>query len=94
MILSKITKKGNFSYLALSSPLLYDLIYDVTKAIKQTPDETIFDRWVRNDPNSTPKGPKISPYLGSGSDHMPFLQRLGIPCVDQIFVRDRVCKKN
>lgn len=37
---------------------------------------------------------RISPYLGSGSDHMPFLQRIGIPCIDQWFERNSVKNKN
>ncbi len=32
----------------------------------------------------------ISPFLGSGSDHMAFLQRAGIPCIDQKFGREKV----
>ena len=33
---------------------------------------------------------RISPYLGSGSDHMSFLQRVGIPCVEQSIMRNKV----
>ena len=81
--------KGNYSYRAYASPVLYDLIYDVTKSVVQTGDETVFDRWLKNDPNKDKTEPVISPYLGSGSDHMSFLQKVGIPCVEQYFARDK-----
>lgn len=81
--------KGNYSYRAYASPILHDLIYDVTKSIRQTSDETVFDRWLKNDPNEEKSEPVISPYLGSGSDHMSFLQKVGIPCVEQYFARDK-----
>jgi hypothetical protein len=42
---------GNFSYEAVSSPLLYDLIFDVIKSIEVAPNESVFDRWVQNDPD-------------------------------------------
>lgn len=81
--------KGNYSYRAYASPVLYDLIYDVTKSVVQSGDETVFDRWLKNDPNKDKTEPVISPYLGSGSDHMSFLQKVGIPCVEQYFARDK-----
>lgn len=28
--------------------------------------------------------------MGSGSDHLAFLQRAGVPCIDQRFIRDNV----
>ena len=69
---------------------MYDFIYDVTKSIKISSSESVFDRWLKNEPNSENTAPKISPYLGSGSDHMAFLQRAGVPCIDQAFIRDKV----
>jgi hypothetical protein len=33
---------------------------------------------------------RINPYMGSGSDHLAFLQRAGVPCIDQRFIRDNV----
>ena len=84
--------KGNYSYRAYASPTLYDFLYDVTKSIKQTESESVFDRWLKNDPNKDKTEPKISPYLGSGSDHMSFLQKVGVPCVEQYFARDKTNK--
>ena len=69
---------------------MYDFIYDVTKSIKISSSESVFERWLKNEPNSENTASKISPYLGSGSDHMAFLQRAGVPCIDQAFIRDKV----
>ena len=33
---------------------------------------------------------RFSPYLGAGSDFMPFAQRVGLPCTDHSFIRDKV----
>ncbi len=44
--------KGNYSYRALASPLLFNLVFNVTKSIQITHNETVFDRWLKNDPNS------------------------------------------
>ena len=46
---------GNYSYEAKASPLLHDLIYDTTKAIQMTNNETVYDRWLRNDPDLSHK---------------------------------------
>ena len=32
--------------------------------------------------------------MGSGTDHLAFLQRAGVPCIDQRFIRDNVLKLN
>jgi len=51
--------KGNYSLRALSSPLVYDLIYDVTKSIKMNANESIYDRWLKNDPDSYKNRPLL-----------------------------------
>lgn len=33
---------------------------------------------------------RVSPYLGAGSDHMSFSQRVGLPCTDHSMIRDKV----
>jgi hypothetical protein len=42
---------GNYSYEAKASPLLHDLIYDVTQSIQMMDGsgETVYERWVKND---------------------------------------------
>lgn len=60
--------KGNFSYIAKSSPLLFDLIFQVTKSIDFNEKQTVYDRWFENDPNEDNTAPNISPHMGAGSD--------------------------
>lgn len=50
--------KGNYSYRAYSSPIMYDFIYDVTRSIRMTSNETVFERWLKNEPNSDNTAPK------------------------------------
>ena len=82
--------KGNYSYRAIASPLLFQLILNVTKSvhIDENSTETVFDRWLKNEPNSDRTQPLISPYMGSGSDFSSFQQKVGLPCIDQLFVRN------
>lgn len=49
---------GNFSYEAMASPLLYDMLYNVTKLIDigDGSKETVFDRWLRNNPDNQDTG--------------------------------------
>ena len=50
---------GNFSYNARSSPLLFDLILNVTKSIKNgDTDQTVYDNWLKNTPNTDGTGPE------------------------------------
>jgi hypothetical protein len=50
---------GNFSYLARASPLLFDLIINVTKSIKvENSEKTVYDNWIANSPNSEGTGPE------------------------------------
>ena len=74
---------GNYSYEAIASPLLNEILFSLTKKIKVSSNESAYDRWLANDKDKETGLPNISPFLGSGSDHMAFLQRAGIPCMDQ-----------
>ena len=56
-MLNFILIKGNYSLRALSSPLVYDLIYEVAKSIKMNSEESIFDRWLKNDPDTNSELP-------------------------------------
>jgi hypothetical protein len=50
---------GNFSYLARASPLLFDLIINVTKSIRvENSEKTVYDNWLVNSPNSDGSGPE------------------------------------
>lgn len=80
---------GNYSYEAMASPLLNEMLFKVAKEIKLSANESVYDRWLVNDVNKETGLPNISPFLGSGSDHMAFLQRAGVPCMDQKFGRKK-----
>lgn len=80
---------GNYSYEASASPLLNEMLYTITKSISINENETVYDRWLLNNPNRETQLPHINPFLGSGSDHMAFLQRAGVPCIDQKFGRPK-----
>ena len=45
--------QGNYSFEAAASPLLFDLVFNVTKMVKLTnsSNETVYDRWLKNNPN-------------------------------------------
>ena len=90
--------------------MLFDLIFNITKLIDVSSNETVFDRWRKNEPNSDNTAPFISSYMGGGSDFagfpsLPFIinrkilkiksqwlgfsQRIGIPCLEQNFIRNK-----
>ncbi len=81
--------KGNYSYRAAASPLLHELIFNVTKSIEIEPNVSLYERWLENDINSDKTVPNLSPHMGSGSDHAAFQQKIGIPCIDQNMVRKK-----
>jgi hypothetical protein len=47
---------GNYSYEALASPLLFDLVLNITKYVQLGENESVYDRWLKNDAkNNRPK---------------------------------------
>ncbi|XP_068122896.1 N-acetylated-alpha-linked acidic dipeptidase 2-like isoform X2 [Hyperolius riggenbachi] len=74
--------EGNFTLRVDCTPLMYQLVYNLTKEIS-SPDEgfedkTLFESWLSKDPSpQKPNLPRISK-LGSGSDFEAYFQRLGI----------------
>ena len=52
-----ISVQGNYSYTAKASPLLHNIIYDVTRKIKLTENETVFDRWLKYGAGDNPSLP-------------------------------------
>ncbi|XP_061183780.1 N-acetylated-alpha-linked acidic dipeptidase 2-like [Saccostrea echinata] len=81
-----IAVQGNYSLRSLGTPLLNSVIYDATKKVPN-PDEqelamkTVYDKWLSSFPDTDNKLPRIS-NMGSGSDYAPFIQRVGLPCLD------------
>uniref|UniRef100_A0A663LLB1 Aminopeptidase NAALADL1 n=1 Tax=Athene cunicularia TaxID=194338 RepID=A0A663LLB1_ATHCN len=77
-----VSFSGNYTLRVDCTPLLYKLVYNLTKEIL-SPDEgyenkSLYDSWLEKDPatenNSYPRINK----LGSGSDFEAYFQRLGI----------------
>jgi len=54
--------KGNYSYKAYSSPLLFEFIFDTSKAIRFSNGDTVYERWMKNDPNADNTAPKYKFY--------------------------------
>lgn len=77
-----IAVQGNYSITIDSSPLLHELIYDVTKKIPFNNEESVYDRWLKYEATEDGSKPEIFTALGSGSDFMGFQQRIGIPSMD------------
>ena len=48
---------GNHSFDAVSSPLLYDAIFEVAKSVPLNSKETVYDRWIKNYPD--PENPNL-----------------------------------
>jgi hypothetical protein len=51
--------QSDFSYDAKSSPLLFSLIYDITKKIQINQTHTVFDRWLESNPNQAKTLPRL-----------------------------------
>uniref|UniRef100_A0A8D1ESU1 Aminopeptidase NAALADL1 n=1 Tax=Sus scrofa TaxID=9823 RepID=A0A8D1ESU1_PIG len=74
--------EGNYTLRVDCTPLLYQLVYKLTKEISSPDDgfesKSLFESWLKKDPSSENKNlPRISK-LGSGSDFEAYFQRLGI----------------
>ncbi|XP_058519702.1 N-acetylated-alpha-linked acidic dipeptidase 2 [Ochotona princeps] len=74
--------EGNYTLRVDCTPLLYQLVYKLTKEIS-SPDEgfeskSLYESWLEKDPSPENKDfPRINK-LGSGSDFEAYFQRLGI----------------
>ncbi|XP_020040135.1 N-acetylated-alpha-linked acidic dipeptidase 2 isoform X2 [Castor canadensis] len=74
--------EGNYTLRVDCTPLLYQLVYKLTKEIA-SPDEgfeskSLYESWLEKDPSPENKDfPRINK-LGSGSDFEAYFQRLGI----------------
>ncbi|XP_056417400.1 N-acetylated-alpha-linked acidic dipeptidase 2-like isoform X2 [Hyla sarda] len=74
--------EGNYTLRIDCTPLLYRLVYNVTKQIASPDDgfdgRSLYESWQKKDPSPQNKSlPRISK-LGSGSDFEAYFQRLGI----------------
>ncbi|XP_040282291.1 N-acetylated-alpha-linked acidic dipeptidase 2-like isoform X1 [Bufo bufo] len=74
--------EGNYTLRVDCTPLLYRLVYNVTKQIA-SPDEgfdnrSLYESWLQKNPSPQKKGLPGINKLGSGSDFEAYFQRLGI----------------
>ncbi|XP_069615348.1 N-acetylated-alpha-linked acidic dipeptidase 2 isoform X3 [Ranitomeya imitator] len=89
--------EGNYTLRVDCSPLLHQLVYDVTKKIT-SPDEgyvgsSLYDSWLQKDPSLQKKDlPRINK-LGSGSDFEAYFQRLGIASGRARYTKNRKTDK-
>uniref|UniRef100_A0A8B9CZ75 Aminopeptidase NAALADL1 n=1 Tax=Anser brachyrhynchus TaxID=132585 RepID=A0A8B9CZ75_9AVES len=92
-----VSFSGNYTLRVDCTPLLYRLVYNLTKEIS-SPDEgyekkSLYESWLEKDPapenNSYPRINK----LGSGSDFEAYFQRLGIASGRVRYTKNRVTDK-
>ncbi|XP_074072534.1 N-acetylated-alpha-linked acidic dipeptidase 2-like isoform X4 [Macrotis lagotis] len=74
--------EGNYTLRVDCTPLLYKLVYRLTKEIDSPDDDfehkSLYESWLKKDPSPGDKNiPRINK-LGSGSDFEAYFQRLGI----------------
>ncbi|XP_033733442.1 N-acetylated-alpha-linked acidic dipeptidase 2-like [Pecten maximus] len=78
---------GNLSFVPTGTPLIFTATYEATKKVANPdPDDlreglrTVYDKWLRTYPSPGQSKPLFG-MLGSTSDHAPFVQLVGVPCV-------------
>nr|XP_028581868.1 N-acetylated-alpha-linked acidic dipeptidase 2-like [Podarcis muralis] len=89
--------EGNYTLRVDCTPLLNQLVYDLTKEIVSPDDgygsKTLYESWLEKDPSPESKTlPRISK-LGSGSDFEAFFQRLGIASGRARYTKNRKVDK-
>ncbi|XP_069739420.1 N-acetylated-alpha-linked acidic dipeptidase 2-like isoform X2 [Phaenicophaeus curvirostris] len=89
--------EGNYTLRVDCTPLLYKLVYNLTKEIL-SPDEgyenkSLYESWLEKDPAADNNGyPRINK-LGSGSDFEAYFQRLGIASGRVRYTKNRKADK-
>ncbi|XP_072258638.1 N-acetylated-alpha-linked acidic dipeptidase 2-like [Pyxicephalus adspersus] len=89
--------EGNYTLRVDCTPLLYQLVYELTKEIS-SPDEgfedkTLYESWLSKDPSTqSTELPRINK-LGSGSDFEAYFQRLGIASGRARYTKNRKTDK-
>lgn len=51
---------GNYSFKSSGSPLIKDFLFNVAKTIKHTTGETVYDRWLKNDLETSSNLPRYT----------------------------------
>ncbi|XP_053312526.1 N-acetylated-alpha-linked acidic dipeptidase 2-like isoform X2 [Spea bombifrons] len=89
--------EGNYTLRVDCTPLMYRLVYNLTKQIV-SPDEgfedkSLYESWLEKDPSTgKPDLPRINK-LGSGSDFEAYFQRLGIASGRARYTKNRKTDK-
>uniref|UniRef100_A0A9L0QZ49 Aminopeptidase NAALADL1 n=1 Tax=Equus caballus TaxID=9796 RepID=A0A9L0QZ49_HORSE len=89
--------EGNYTLRVDCTPLLYQLVYQLTKEISSPDDgfenKSLYESWLEKDPSSENKNfPRINK-LGSGSDFEAYFQRLGIASGRARYTKNRKTDK-
>ncbi|XP_025783779.1 N-acetylated-alpha-linked acidic dipeptidase 2 isoform X2 [Puma concolor] len=89
--------EGNYTLRVDCTPLLYQLVYKLTKEISSPDDgfesKSLYESWLEKDPSSENKDfPRINK-LGSGSDFEAYFQRLGIASGRARYTKNRKTDK-
>lgn len=89
--------EGNYTLRVDCTPLLYRLVYNVTKQIASPDDgfgdSSLYESWLQKDPSPQHKHlPRINK-LGSGSDFEAYFQRLGIASGRARYTKNRKTDK-
>ncbi|XP_024898500.1 N-acetylated-alpha-linked acidic dipeptidase 2 isoform X1 [Pteropus alecto] len=89
--------EGNYTLRVDCTPLLYQLVYKLTKEISSPDDgfkgRSLYESWLEKDPSSENKNfPRINK-LGSGSDFEAYFQRLGIASGRARYTKNRKTDK-
>ncbi|GAB5577314.1 N-acetylated-alpha-linked acidic dipeptidase 2 isoform X4 [Prionailurus iriomotensis] len=94
---SSIEEECNYTLRVDCTPLLYQLVYKLTKEISSPDDgfesKSLYESWLEKDPSSENKDfPRINK-LGSGSDFEAYFQRLGIASGRARYTKNRKTDK-
>ncbi|XP_012887551.1 PREDICTED: N-acetylated-alpha-linked acidic dipeptidase 2 isoform X2 [Dipodomys ordii] len=89
--------EGNYTIRIDCTPLLYQLVYKLTKEISSPDDgyesKSLYESWLEKDPSPENKDlPRINK-LGSGSDFEAYFQRLGIASGRARYTKNRKTDK-
>ncbi|XP_038285725.1 N-acetylated-alpha-linked acidic dipeptidase 2 isoform X2 [Canis lupus familiaris] len=89
--------EGNYTLRVDCTPLLYQLVYKLTKEISSPDDgfesKSLYESWLEKDPSSENTNfPRINK-LGSGSDFEAYFQRLGIASGRARYTKNRKTEK-
>ncbi|MEE6473029.1 hypothetical protein FKM82_009819 [Ascaphus truei] len=89
--------EGNYTLRVDCTPLLYKLVYNLTKEILSPDDgfegKFLYESWLQKDPSTEKKDLPIINKLGSGSDFEAYFQRLGIASGRARYTKNRKTDK-